>query len=1066
MWNVDLVTAGFSRIPWSNWHKRLRSKRIDAWIRHLLFDCPVAALVLQGYVTRPRLLRMLSALTLFGVILIGTALIYRYVAEEARTSRLQARYLAELGRELSYRTEPGASDSIRFPRSGPYDVRLGYADLPKMIGKLQDHNYQITRQARLSPRMAELIDRGLNSPYREKVQAGLKVLDCNDQALFSARYPERVYDRFDAVPPLLVNSLLFIENRELLDPSEPKRNPAVEWDRFAKAVLDQGLHLVDSEHETPGGSTLATQIEKYRHSAEGRTASVKDKLRQMASASVRSYLDGEDTGPTRRQIVLDYLNSMPLAAKAGFGEIHGLGDGLWAWYGWDFAEVNRLLPDGTGKQVSTPQATAYKQALSLLVAQRRPSYYLIEDVDDLEGLTNSHLRLLADAGIVSPGLRDAALAVPLKLKMNGASPPPESFVSRKAVSSIRNDVANLLGTPRRYDLDRLDLTLSTTLEGEAQRAITERLATLKNPAAAQAAGLYGYHLLDKADKLDSIRYSFVLFERGEKANYLRVQTDNVEQPFDINEGAKLDLGSTAKLRTLVTYLEIIAALHDRYGALDDARLAAVEVAREDRLTRWAVDYLRHARDKSLAAMLEAAMERRYSANPAEQFFTGGGLHTFENFDHADNGKVLSVREGLTHSVNLVFIRLMRDVVHHYMFQTPGSTARLLEDAGDPRRQDYLARFADREGREFIRRFYRKYEGKPGEEMEATLLQGMRLTPRRLASAYRSIHPDGTTDGYAALVRKYLPDSAQDGAALSRLFEQVAPDRMGLADRGYVAGIHPLELWVVGYRLGHPGATLAQTIEASAAERQAVYVWLTKTHRKNAQDKRILSLLEVEGFLEIHRRWKRLGYPFDSLVPSYATAIGSSADRPAALAELMGIIVNGGMRYPTVRVGGFQFAAGTPYETDLQRPPATGERVLPAEVADTVRSALIDVVERGTARRLKGALTGGDGTPIVIGGKTGTGDHRFNTYDKHGNLVSSRVVNRSATFVFLIGDRLFGTMTVFVPGPQAADYDFTSSLPVQVVKTLAPQLAALANAADGTRSCRMPEGRRSTEHKGG
>jgi hypothetical protein len=34
------------------------------------------------------------------------------------------------------------------------------------------------------------------------------------------------------------------------------------------------------------------------------------------------------------------------------------------------------------------------------------------------------------------------------------------------------------------------------------------------------------------------------------------------------------------------------------------------------------------------------------------------------------------------------------------------------------------------------------------------------------------------------------------------------------------------------------------------------------------------------------------------VPSYATAIGSSADRPLALAELMGIIVNDGQRRPT------------------------------------------------------------------------------------------------------------------------------------------------------------------------
>ena len=45
----------------------------------------------------------------------------------------------------------------------------------------------------------------------------------------------------------------------------------------------------------------------------------------------------------RREIVLSYLNTVPLSAKPGFGEVNGLGDGLWAWYGRDFDEVNRLL---------------------------------------------------------------------------------------------------------------------------------------------------------------------------------------------------------------------------------------------------------------------------------------------------------------------------------------------------------------------------------------------------------------------------------------------------------------------------------------------------------------------------------------------------------------------------------------------------------------------------------------------------------------------------------------------------------------------------------------------------
>jgi len=46
-----------------------------------------------------------------------------------------------------------------------------------------------------------------------------------------------------------------------------------------------------------------------------------------------------------------------------------------------------------------------------------------------------------------------------------------------------------------------------------------------------------------------LTWSVVLYERGADRNYLRVHADSLNEPFDINSGAKLQLGSTAKLRT-------------------------------------------------------------------------------------------------------------------------------------------------------------------------------------------------------------------------------------------------------------------------------------------------------------------------------------------------------------------------------------------------------------------------------------------------------------------------------------------------------------------------------------
>jgi len=135
------------------------------------------------------------------------------------------------------------------------------------------------------------------------------------------------------------------------------------------------------------------------------------------------------------------------------------------------------------------------------------------------------------------------------------------------------------------------------------------------------------------------------------------------------------------------------------------------------------------------------------------------------------------------------------------------------------------------------------------------------------------------------------------------------------------------------------------------------------------------------------------------------------------------------------------AQGTPYETMLEATPQKEERVYPVELARVVKKAMFDVVENGTARRAYGSLKD-SGKIIPIGGKTGTGDNRIETYGKGGVLTGSRATSRTATFVFLIGDRFFGTITAYVPGAKADNYNFTSALPAQLFKHLAPKIEPL------------------------
>jgi hypothetical protein len=118
--------------------------------------------------------------------------------------------------------------------------------------------------------------------------------------------------------------------------------------------------------------------------------------------------------------------------------------------------------------------------------------------------------------------------------------------------------------------------------------------------------------------------------------------------------------------------------------------------------------------------------------------------------------------------------------------------------------------------------------------------------------------------------------------------------------------------------------------------------------------------------------------------------------------------------------------------------------------------MTDVVEAGTAVRLRGAFGDQDGAPIKIGAKTGTGDHRRKSFGAGGQLIGSQAVSRTATVVFFIGERLFGNITVYVAGPDADGFKFTSSLPAQLLKGLAPAIQPLLN-PQGIRTAEAPPG---------
>jgi hypothetical protein len=147
------------------------------------------------------------------------------------------------------------------------------------------------------------------------------------------------------------------------------------------------------------------------------------------------------------------------------------------------------------------------------------------------------------------------------------------------------------------------------------------------------------------------------------------------------------------------------------------------------------------------------------------------------------------------------------------------------------------------------------------------------------------------------------------------------------------------------------------------------------------------------------------------------------------------------------VEALHFAEGTPYETHFEPRQGPGERVMPVEVAAALKGLMRAVVEGGTAVRVRDCLRDDGGKRIVIGGKTGSGDNRIERVDANGVKIGGRAINRTASFVFVIGDHHFGMITAFVDGEQAGDYTFTSSFALQEFKMLADDIQPLVGSIE-------------------
>src|SRR5206468_10660855 len=134
-----------------------------------------------------------------------------------------------------------------------------------------------------------------------------------------------------------------------------------------------------------------------------------------------------------------------------------------------------------------------------------------------------------------------------------------------------------------------------------------------------------------------------------------------------------------------------------------------------------------------------------------------------------------------------------------------------------------------------------------------MLERAGVTAPHLAVIFRSLEPTGSIQQFRQFLTSH--GSTPDEKKILQLYETYGPDRMTLADRGYVAHVHPLELWLGAYLIAHPESTRTEAVEASADERLESYGWLFNSKKEHQQNVRIRIVTEEDAFSDLLQEWK-------------------------------------------------------------------------------------------------------------------------------------------------------------------------------------------------------------------
>jgi len=970
----------------------------------------------------------LAGLVAFGLLML-------ILAEETRYG-VGFRYLtAQVEKVAQLESRPGHSQSWDIPiPDSPRWKRDGMIYYAQLFSVLKDQGFQVDKKTHLAltPQAKKLLDMGIVpfNHYQGQAFSGIKILDRHKRSVYEYEHPYQ-FKNFEHISPFILKALLVWENdklRHLLLPDNKingetlgdtvELNYLIEGPRVVKSLSEYLQYKITGEGAFSGASTLMTTLEKMTNTPGGRTQSINDKLRQMLGAGL--HLNAGDSKGGIKKALVDFLNTVPMAGgpRTHTGELYGFGASYYAWFGDSIDELNEQL-NSQDRQV---RSQAFKNICALIVAIRRPSQ-LLNEPKVIERQANLLLKRLNQKNLLNSALYVKAKA--MKPTWNPQAKEQRQFdyaLHREAFSArnqytqiVRQAVAKKSGVnkARKINLQTVDVmpvTIELSTDAQLEQKIRKVLDEMYSDVAQKSPFVQSNQkgLLNNLtqEELQRIEYAATVLEIDEHRRWKILANTDTQSDVVYNPAkqGRFQWGSTAKLRVLVNYLMII---HDEARLLQ-SELQAFNFERLQRYKKSSVTikrllsaYIDKHPQASMDDILNWAMSRRISADPGEKFLTGESWHQFHNYQKSDDRKNPNLWQMTTESINLSFVRLMRDVVDYYIEQLGYDKKSMLSNKDNRLRKEIIE-----DAIKLEEQFYQQGINFFIAKIKAQFPEPLSLSDQEIINAARRVAKQLKFDD---------GKEAQKYRQLTSLFKRIVAYEKS---------------WLLARLRGsaYVNSISIDTEQDRIVQQTSDWFRSNKHWIKNT----LYTFLEQQAFSKgVTPAWKKLGYLFN-VSPSYAVVLGSSGDTPMSLLELAGTLLNDGVHEKNISaIEGIVLAPDSEFETPFKIVHQQ-ERIIPQDVAAIARKAMEGVLHKGTA-------IFASSHPLMqyvrsSGAKTGTGDNRHHQVP----------VNRSAAVLSILdigeGKAKYAIcITMSVTQGDIERYKFTSKVPVRILARIADHL---------------------------